>query len=62
MLFCWDFMLYLFVAYRTAGHYIAPLSYWKVDRMGWRFEEHNAMIKGLVPEDKLLIYHVSEGW
>jgi hypothetical protein len=26
------------------------------------YEEYNAMIKGLVPPEKLLEYHVSEGW
>jgi hypothetical protein len=26
------------------------------------YEEYNAMIRGLVPKERLLEYHVSEGW
>jgi hypothetical protein len=60
--FCWDGLLMTHVLATTLGRYMAPMDIGRADNFGWRFEEHNAMIKGLVSSENLLVYHVSEGW
>lgn len=35
---------------------------WSKSSMKAAYEEHNALIRGLVPKERLLEFHVSKGW